>query len=118
MELDVESCLTGRYAQGGGDVCFPCACFGEDKQWLVVYNKVEILKVFELFHIEAGLEVPVEGIKAHVLGELGLLHPSVQGSGFDGCELMLDQLGKKLKVALSVCMFECSIQGFCHILEA
>ena len=57
MELDVESCLTGRYAQGGGDVCFPCACFAEDKQWLVVYNKVQVLKVFELFHIEADESV-------------------------------------------------------------
>ena len=65
-----------------------------------VGDKAEVLKVFELFDVESGLEVPIEGIETHVVGELGLFDPSIKGSVVDGSELMVNQLGKELEVAL------------------
>lgn len=102
IELDMKALLAGGYPEGRGDMGFSCACFAQDNQGVRLGDKAQVLKVFELFDVESGLEVPIEGIETHVVGELGLFDPSIKGSVVDGSELMVNQLGKELEVALFV----------------
>jgi len=72
-EGDAVSGLAGAYPEGRGQVGFSRAGLSEYEEGPALFNKAKMCKVFDVFHIEPGLETPVEGFESETFGKTRLL---------------------------------------------
>lgn len=98
---------------------FTRAGFAHDEEGLVLGYKAEVLEVLEVFDIEAGLEVPVEGIEGHVPGKAGFADAILKRSGLPCLQLEREQTNKKIEMplALALCGFEELLKTLRHVAE-